>query len=316
MKGKLLVIICLINIVYCNAQQTYSSSFTILSDNDLYTSISRDRYYTNGLFLNYSYASNQENEKLEKKIHSLEIGQKMYTPFKANVPFASLHDRPFAAYLYGSYGFKNYYKDNKVLDVSCQVGVIGPSALGEEFMKIVHSLYGFDAATGWLYQIKEAFGFNLQGKFIQPLTKNDAVFDLNWKSEVSLGTVFTDFSTGFLARIGLKPLLQNSKSVLNGGNIHKKGSKNLTTRETFFYINPAIRYAAYDATIQGSFLNKNSPITYELKPFVFTTEIGFWHTVNRYNFRYAFHYHTKKIENDAVDNTNTYGSIQINYLFN
>jgi len=33
------------------SQQSFSKEFSLLTDNDLFTSTSRDRYYSNGLFL-------------------------------------------------------------------------------------------------------------------------------------------------------------------------------------------------------------------------------------------------------------------------
>ena len=44
--------------------------------------------------------------------------------------------------------------------------------------------------------------------------------------------------------------------------------------ESFIYLKPMLRYALYDATIQGSFLNKKSLVTKELIPLVFELELG------------------------------------------
>jgi hypothetical protein len=75
-----------------------------------------------------------------------------------------------------------------------------------------------------------------------------------------------------------------------------------------------LRYAFYDATLEGSFLNTNSEITTELIPLVFSLEIGFKFTSNRFNFGYTFNYHTNKSKNLKFDNGHKYGAINFNYL--
>ena len=72
----------------------------------------------------------------------------------------------------------------------------------------------------------------------------------------------------------------------------------------------------YDATIQGSFLNTESPVTFGVVPIKFTAEIGYRYRYKRYRFGYTFHFHSKKVKNPIVETTNTYGSIYIGYAFN
>ena len=84
--------------------------------------------------------------------------------------------------------------------------------------------------------------------------------------------------------------------------------------ESFFYIKPMLRYALYDATLQGSFLNTNSEVTRELVPFVFNLEIGFRFTAKRFNFGYIFNYNTSKSEDLRYTYGNKFGTIAIHYL--
>ena len=75
-----------------------------------------------------------------------------------------------------------------------------------------------------------------------------------------------------------------------------------------------ISYVFYDATLQGSFLNKTSPVTKEIVPLVFTNEIGFRFNFNRINFGYAFNYNTNKSKELKYPNGHRYGRITLNYL--
>lgn len=316
MKKTILSILMLLVTLTAYAQVKYKSVFSITNDNDLYISTTQDRYYTNGVFLNYSFATDSISNKLIKKIYSFELGQKLYSPFRANVRDISEHDRPFAGYLYAGAGFKNFYENNSFFGLSGEIGVIGPSAFGEQSMNFVHSIYGFNPADGWKYQIKDAFALNFRADFVQPLIKRSNYFDLNWKNSANLGTVFTDISTGIFSRIGTKKLQSIANSIGFGSNLNNKKSKFNNEIETFFYINPMVRFALYDATIQGSFLTSNNAVTYQLRPLVLTTEFGFWFTANRFNFKYMIVHQTKKLESERVPEGNLYGGIQINYLFN
>ncbi|CAL2055294.1 lipid A deacylase LpxR family protein [Tenacibaculum sp. 190524A05c] len=316
MKKNILSILLVTYALTSHSQVKYKSAFSITNDNDLYISTTQDRYYTNGVFLTYSYSSSLLKENQIKKIYSFELGQKLYSPFRANVRSIVEHDRPFAGYLYGGIGFKKFYKNDSYFGLSGEIGILGPSAYGEQSMNFVHSIYGFNPADGWKYQIKDAFALNFKAEYTQSLYNKSRYFDLNWKSMGNIGTVFTDISTGIFSRIGTKLLQKTANTVAFNSNLNHKDSEFNNEVEAFFYINPMVRLAIYDATIQGSFLTENNPVTYELRPLVVTTEFGFWFTSNRFNFKYMIVHHTKKLESANVPNGNLYGGIQINYLFN
>ena len=93
---------------FCVSQNSHSKELSLLSDNDLYTSLYRDGYYTNGLFLTYRTVSNSDTKNLAKKIYSYQVGHMMYTSAKATIESANLHDRPFAGYFFGEFGNLKY----------------------------------------------------------------------------------------------------------------------------------------------------------------------------------------------------------------
>jgi hypothetical protein len=297
------------------AQQKFSQEISFVTDNDLYASVDRDRYYTNGTFLSYRYLTNHKNENLEKKIIQWQVGQEMYTPNKPIVQDIRLHDRPFAAYLYGSFGIKSVYKKNKILNTSLQIGIVGPKAFGKEVQDFIHDIYNFEEAVGWKHQIKNALAFNLDAEYISFLTKNKAhTFDVSWINSARLGTVYTNISTGLNIRFSYISLQSIKNSIAFNTNLNNENTNFKREIESFFYIKPTIRYSAYDATLQGSFLNANSPVTKELIPFVFNVELGFKFTANRFNFGYTFNYNTSKSKNLRYTYGNKFGTVNVNYL--
>ncbi|WP_334058609.1 lipid A deacylase LpxR family protein [Polaribacter sp. P097] len=297
------------------SQDKFSKEFSFVTDNDLYVSFKRDRYYTNGMFLNYRYIKNTSNDKLAKKIFEWQLGHEMFTPYKAIVTDTSDHDRPFAGYLYGGFSIKNVYKENKILNYGVQIGIVGPNAYGQELQEFIHNIYGFQKAEGWKHQIQNALGFNLGASYIQRLATNESkTFDLNLETKAQIGTIYTDISAGLNLRLGFIPLQDLMNTIAYNTNLNNKNTIYKREGESFFYIKPMVRYALYDATLQGSFLNKGSEVTKELIPVVFDMEVGLKFTANRFNFGYAFNYNTSKSEDLRYTYGNKYGTIIVSYL--
>ncbi len=296
------------------SQNTFSKQLSLLTDNDLYTSTYRDRYYTSGLFVTLRSISNTANDGFEKKIHSYEIGHMMYTPSKPNLSIAIDHDRPFAGYLYGQYGQTRVYNSENILKIHLQIGVIGSHSKAKELQNFIHSIYNFPDAAGWKHQIQNAFAINLNSTYLKYLPKiSSSHFDLSSYNMLKLGTIFANISTGFYARIGTKQLEKPSNSVAFNTNLNKQSGQN--NAESFFNIKPMITYAAYDATIQGSFLNQTSPVTFDVMPFHFSLELGYTYYYNRFQYGYTYHFHTKKLKSSRATRSNTYGSLRVGYYF-
>lgn len=296
-------------------QEKYSKEISFSADNDLFTSTYNDRYYTSGIFLSFKYLSKNKPENLEKKILEWKIGQEMFTPYKAIVYNVSNHDRPFAAYLFGSYSINRFYKNNQSFKTDFQLGILGPNAYGKELQDFIHDIYGFKRAIGWKHQIKNAIGLNFNVDYKKLLLKEKSnYFDITWINSGKIGTIYTNISTGFLSRIGFKPLQRFANSIAFNSNLNDKNTSDSRQLESFLFVKSSLRYALYDATLQGSFLNTGSEVTNELVPLVFDLEIGFVFTANRFNFGYTYHFNTNKSKDLKYDNGHVYGAININYL--
>ena len=173
----------------------------------------------------------------------------MFTPFISVVKTVGEHDRPFASYLFGSFGINRIYKNNKNFSTTLQVGVIGPSAFGKELQDFIHTIYGFQKAIGWQHQIKSAFGLNLNAEYIKSLTKDtSSSFDISWVNTGKIGTIYSNISTGFYGRIGFIPLQKLANSIAFNTSLNSKTTNFEREAEAFIYIKPMLRYAFYDAT--------------------------------------------------------------------
>ncbi len=77
-----------------------------------------------------------------------------------------------------------------------------------------------------------------------------------------------------------------------------------------------LNYVFYDATIQGSFLNTTSPVTFDVKPFHFSLELGYTYYRKTFYVWIYLSFSYKKTTKFRAAASNTYGSIYIGYFFN
>lgn len=309
----------LLLLLFCSLiahSQTYKSEFGFRSDNDSYLGQGSDRYYTNGLFLNFRHALDQQQLKdgLEKKTYEISVGQKMFNPYSGYAPDPALQDRPFAGYLYAEGAMNWFYTDESILKTSVQVGTTGKNSLAEAGQKLLHKTVGFYELAGWDYQIKNELALNLSAQYTKLLTRvADNAVEFSFEGYANLGTTFSGAGAGILFRTGNLNQLFNSAytNAVIGNNAKTKA---LVKREFFFYAKPQLNFVAYDATIEGSLFNNNSPVTFGQKPVVFAQQLGLDYSSQRFTVDFGVLFKTKEIK--SVARAHQWGSISMFYRFN
>ncbi len=316
MRLKFLLTISLFTVSIGSFAQNFKNEFGFKSDNDAYLFYGQDRYYTNGLFLNFRHAIDQQklNNHLEKITYEISIGQKIYNPISGYRPKIETQDRPFAGYLYAGASVNLFYKKESSLKFGLELGTIGPDALGEDAQKLLHKLVGFYEIKGWEYQIKNEKAINLSTQFTKLLGRSSIYkSDFSLESYANVGTTFSGAGIGMLFRSGNFNQLFNS-SYTNSLISNNSKTEKLVKNELFFYAKPQLNYIAYDATIQGSMFNNKSPLTFNIKPLVFVQQIGFNYSSPRYTFDFSLYFKSKEVKSKAK--AHQYGSISMFYRFN
>lgn len=311
----LLVLSCLSSFQMTNAQ-TYKNEFGFKSDNDAYLAQGSDRYYTNGLFLNFKHALEQSTlkENLEKKTWEITAGQKMFNPYSGYAPDPALQDRPFAGYLYLEGTMNWFFKNESILRTSVQIGTTGPNSLAQKGQELLHRTAGFYTPEGWDYQIKNEMAINLSAQYTRLLYRTaDPIADFSFEGYANAGTTFNGAGAGILFRIGSINQLFNSSytNAVIGNNAKTKG---LVKQEIFFYAKPQLNFVAYDATIQGSLFNNNSPVTFGSKPIVFAQQLGVDYSSQRFTFDFGVLFKTKEVK--SLARAHQWGTISMAYRFN
>lgn len=290
------------------AQNKSDVEFGIQLDNDSFASTYNDFYYTNGLFA-FANSISAKSTSEKKLIRGFKIGQQIYNPRNMKSPFPEDHDRPYAGYLFAEYNSTKMFQSNTVFGMSFRLGVIGPDSKAEEFQKWMHNAFGFGHLIGWENQIQNVlavqFGMNYSKPFLSGITTDKMDFHLTGQTEI--GTAFLSATIGTLGRISLMESItpMQDSNFYNGLGNSKK--------ELYFYVLPKINLQFYDATIQGSLFNGDSPVTFDLEPLRFKGEAGFKFKYNQYNLSCSFNYTTKEIKSSATDYY--YGSLVGSYVF-
>jgi hypothetical protein len=190
-------------------------SVTLSYEND--TLGGSDRYYTSGLQL----AARSPSADLPGPLRWLDdrldwllgpgevrwgfgIGHQIYTPRDTLSRVPDPRDRPYAGYLYGAAVLQRQER-NALSTFELQLGVVGPSALGEFVQNNIHDLIRDESVNGWGAQLKDEPALNAVFERIArtpALRLGPVEADLLPAATVSLGNVSTYAAAGATLRIG------------------------------------------------------------------------------------------------------------------
>jgi len=293
--------------------QDYKYEVGFQTDNDSYLAQGSDRYYTNGLFLNFRFATDQAKLKagLAKKVVEISAGQMIFNPRSGFRPDPETQDRPFAGYLYAGAAMTWFKDTEENFKASVQLGTTGPNSLAKDGQELLHKTFGFYETAGWDYQIKNEAAVNTSLQYARLLQRaENRKTDFVLEGYANLGTTFSGAGAAVLFRAGNLEQLFNSASFDARVGTKKAEQRN----ELFFYAKPQLNYIAYDATIQGSMFNNDSPVTYEVKPLVFAQQFGVNYSTGRLGLDFNVIFKTREIKSAAT--AHQFGSLRVNYRFN
>lgn len=133
------------------------------------------------------------------------LAQEIYTPDTVRAAEPLPDEHPYGAYLYGRIT-RLIEQPNRVDQLSVDVGVVGPSARGEEAQDFVHSIVGRVKSRGWDNQIGDMPGLNVhydqQRRLASTGYRGGLGFDVVANAGVSAGTVEVSARLGANMRFG------------------------------------------------------------------------------------------------------------------
>ncbi|MBY0481624.1 MAG: lipid A deacylase LpxR family protein [Chitinophagaceae bacterium] len=280
-------------------------SFT--TENDAYLLQFKDAYYTNGLFLKYTRASTKNNLK---RLHSIELGQMIYTPLNRFVNSLSLIDRPYSGLLFLQYQQTDFLNKEALMQWSVKAGVIGEASGAENVQNWFHSIFAYGKFAGWQYQVQNALIINAGLKYAQTVYEMPGHFKIVPQGLANLGNGFINAGAGSYLCWGVFEKNQNS-SLWNAG-VSNTSSK--PKREFFLFALPELYFEAYNATIQGALFSHNdTAVLSETRPLFFQQTIGGCFSYRQFSTKLQWVFQSKESVNQI--RTQQYLSFQFNYRF-
>jgi hypothetical protein len=191
-------------------------TFGILFENDWFNN--SDHNYTNGIEITYTTAPQDTPNWLVDTAHWLPffsagsdvrtryaLGQTMFTPLDTTLANPSLTDRPYAGFLFGTFGLAG--DSGAHLDqFQITIGVIGPMSIAGDTQSWLHGAIGDAKSKGWHYQLHNEPGLILQYersiKLIPPKSVLGLVFDFEPHYGAAIGNVYDFANVGVMGRLG------------------------------------------------------------------------------------------------------------------
>jgi len=242
--------------------------FQLQLDNDAYTlDLYLDQYYSQGIYVRYRVV---DTTKAFKKVKSISLNHRIFTPSSISLTDVAQFDRPYAGN-FSATGMITEYAPTNVLEYSLELGGMGKYSLAGPIQTKWHKWFGFGTPEGWDYQINDAPIINGYFKYAHLVVKAGNLEILS-ESNLAAGTTFSYARQEVMLRIGkFKPL---NESVQYGGNLGHKKKKSQQTQETILFLAFGPEYVAYNSTIEGNFIGKESVHTEERVPWVSQMRIG------------------------------------------
>jgi lipid A 3-O-deacylase len=197
--------------------------FSLAVENDSLSS-GADRNYTSGIKLAYVSPSEGVPAWLrgtggftraisggEPDFWGVAFGQSIFTPEDINAVPAPPDQHPYAGWLYMQLmvGVEDDGPSPDFLDTyELELGIVGPSALGEESQRGIHQLLGAPDPQGWDSQLHDevafAVSFDRRWRALRAFANvpGGLEMDLSPSAGATLGTLRTEARVGLTARIG------------------------------------------------------------------------------------------------------------------
>ncbi len=285
----------------------YHHQFSFTSENDSYTSLSNDGYYTNGVYLNFQWRKHRPDSSSRATIHKLEIGQLLYNAEDGHYRIDKI-DRPITGYLFLGYQQSRFSKRGHMLRWASELGAIGSLSGGKQVQEFIHRWWNIYEPKQWQYQMHAGWGLTETVSWHPEIGSSENHKKVGFKPVMgaSVGNMFTNLMVGAPLLIG--KFNENSASVF--WNNHFSHSKK--QREFFFYLYPSLYYQVYNATVQGNYFDKKDEVVRGvLNPWFFQGRVGVAYATQKISVGYAAIYESKQSLTQRT--AQLYGSVQMGF---
>ncbi len=258
--------------------QDPNSTVTIQVENDAVSTLSgtSDQYYTSGIRAGYVSPTDVLPVPLAILGHdvwgdgvqriSITINQSIFTPRDTQAYVPSPHDHPYEGQLLANFGIIQD-TDARRDFAAISLGVIGPSAEGQQVQNGFHNIIGDTPNRGWNAQVPDqaAFNFEVQRTYRLPVAEFAVPYaggvgvDALPSGKLAGGDVRTYAQLGVLVRLGQGLDSDFGPSTTQYG--QNGTDAYMATRPFAWYVFGGLdgQAVGYDASLQGDLFRQYSP---------------------------------------------------------
>lgn len=261
MKKLVTIIILLIHFSVSTEAQNINegSYFSLMSENDLYSfpGGNTDRYYTNGLRLDYHFSKKkfQFPSTLllkisdDKNVFGWGLAQYMFTPSRIDIRTVQYDDRPYAGALFGIYSLSSSDYEKKIrLTSEIYFGVMGPLSFAEEAQTAVHKFIRSPHPEGWTNQVPNDVVLNYNLHLEKEIVYVSEKLLVTGNMETFAGTMYDAMGAGFSVKIGrIKNYLKKNERM-----------ENKPKSQIYVVLRPTVRIIYFNALLQGGVITNIS----------------------------------------------------------
>ncbi|MBL0327902.1 MAG: lipid A deacylase LpxR family protein [Bacteroidetes bacterium] len=236
-------------------------------ENDFFAST--DRYYTQGVYLEFFLpvfkktllaktliSLNPRGRRTGKRVvdyYGMSLERQGFTPRSIRHEGIFYGERPFAAVAYVTHSLISIDMERRIrLTSRINLGFMGPNLRGAQEQKGIHYALNNIQPLGWENQIENDYVLNYD-VFLEKGLINGKHIELTGIAEARIGTLYDDFALGTMIRVGwMQPYFNNLGTTRQ---------KNVRKFQCYLYAKGKLKAVAYNATMQGGMINRNSIYT-------------------------------------------------------
>jgi hypothetical protein len=272
---------------------------SVTLDNDLF--LGNDSGYTNGIYFSAFDVGTRESANMPKPdiwvqplkwsmdrdnvsaaVNAYTFGQTMNTPNDITVKNPADNQLPYSAML----SLTNSYVviTPKFADrATTIVGVVGPSALGEEAQSFVHKIIGADQPQGWDTQLGDELVFQLSRARTWRAWRSELDrFDLLTNLDLGVGTIQSALSAGGTLRYGRNLSASYATTLFNGTRTTNPAA---VDGDWFFYAGFQAGYTFNQVFFDGNTFRDSRSLEYD--PSFIVASAGFAYSFRRFSISMA-----------------------------
>lgn len=332
-KIKIIVFIVMCSILCSNTLSAKENDWNIFHfklyfENDMFAQT--DSQYSSGVKFNLIYHVNNpdnmlydillSNDLKEDIYTSFSLANQLYTPVNLAATRPIYYDRSYAAWTYLEMGIHKSTKDS-LNTILLKVGMLGPSAKGEEIQTKIHEWVDSEPPMGWDNQLHDELGINLSYMYKWRYeVENESTFGVSFipSVEADLGNISTQASVGFFSRIGYNIPKDFGISTLDVGGesgipVYDEQLVSLQNDWSFsLNISATGSAVVKDIFLEGNTF-KDSLVTHDANNFVGYFGVGISMRYKSLNLDFMQTYNTSKYEN--VKGNKAVGTLLATWLF-